>query len=1219
MSEIGKYCCFNCPGPDTTLRRLDDVCPDCGMEYGFPLTAVPSGIGDFTVERSLGRGFYGATYVARRKGPLKTQRVLKVSPKAMYEKFSKTFADEVERHAAVAEGADHVIAIEQMFDADITFGETTISCHVAELQFVDGEPLGRYLSGAVPLSAAEASQIACDLFRIKEEFENARSNHNDLHANNLIVQRLRADRRRPDAIEPGVRAMAIDLGSVAEDRRSGGDYLGDWHWIGRHIHSMAERLLAGGDDADDLEKRMALKLDAIAQSLVPATENQRPPAAADFIRTIRDEYYRTAEPWRPWRERMVLRTFEESYNAQTLDAWYVPQLLVDPEGAWLARVSAPGPLVMTGMRGCGKTMLLHSLQFHARATVRPTEQDEDALRRIRVDGYVGLFVSAQRLIPVSPKEERTPAEELFARLLVAYAAAAARALAHLQDLDPSALAHDACARIASAVADALVPVPEMPELANVEQLERFLTNLLNLLSRSDSRVRLASGPSTAFPRLAEAVRAATCVWNGAQVLFLLDDVSTRYLDADRIEELLSVLIFQNPVCAFKVTSEAQTIFLTLKSPGQQNPAASGRDFATFDLGAEVYARLKRPGGSSFINSILNARARLFPGHPRATPREVIGDVDLETIAKGIVGTGPKSRDRKKLYRGMSALAGVCVGDIGSVIQIYQRILAGNLKTLPVPDQAQNDVFQDFCARYLYHLDRRGSDLKAVATGFAEASHQLLMESGHDKPTGRLRQYTAMYVRVTSGNVAAQMSRLRDLVDAGVFVFAGGAPRTKTHDSNPTQQFKLTFRKIFGLVNFIGLSERDRFELSGADLEEWLTHPERGKEVLLRNLSRGVIVDPDEDGDGDEEGSPRPLERVATPVQLVLPHTDAADEPAPASAGMPFVAPTLPTVRRLNPGDLAKVAVDTLVVGLGFEQRTPASLERILSQVTPRRILGVGYNLDGRREEMVSIAGRHGLEIDEVPYGEVERGMLPQLPPGSLIDVTGLAKAALFRFVREGLRDNGGVRIAYTAAERYFPLETDLAAVLDAHGSYNRHLLLAALKDVLTGEKAPYHLVSLLSMPSDGTRLRALSAFASPKHERILHLIEARDYDAVEIVTDAADTSRAKVGEIAAAVALEGSPGGRRVAGDANDLGAILQILGQRHHDWYVRGGMNFEVGLTGNKHQATAAAILTAALPVNEVWYVAPAEFDVTRFTEGVGASTYYEVEIRSGPAGRPV
>src|SRR5207237_7916013 len=155
---------------------------------------------------------------------------------------------------------------------------------------------------------------------------------------------------------------------------------------------------------------------------------------------------------------------------------------------------------------------------------------------------------------------------------------------------------DAPAAIARAVSEVLTPAPDLPEPATIEQLERYLIDLLVRLSRSDSPYRLATTPATAFPHLAEAVRSSARIWRSAQVLFLLDDVSTRYLDGNRIEELLSSLIFQHPVCAFKLTSEAQTIFLTLKSPGQVHPASAGRDFQTFDLGAEVYERLKRPSG-----------------------------------------------------------------------------------------------------------------------------------------------------------------------------------------------------------------------------------------------------------------------------------------------------------------------------------------------------------------------------------------------------------------------------------------------------------------------------------------------------------------------------------------------------------------------------------------------------------------------------------------------
>jgi hypothetical protein len=690
VSEMGKFCCFTCPSYGQELKRLVDICPDCGREYGFPLSSTPTAIGDFDVQRPLGRGFYAATFVAKpRTGLNRALRVLKVSPVSMYESFGKDFTAEAERHAEVADGADHVVAVERIFDTDIDFGDVRLPCHVAVLQFVDGDTLAKYLSGARPLSAAQAAQIACDLFRMKEEFERLRVNHNDLHAANIIVEELPPGRRRADAIEPAIRAVAIDLGSVAGDRRSGDGYVGDLHWIGRHIHAMANRLLSGGDTAPDLDKRIGLKLHGIAQGLAVATENQRTPTATDVIVGIREQYHRTAEAWRPWRNQTVLRTFAESYNAQTLDAWYVPQLIVDPDGAWLKKVSAPGPLVMTGMRGCGKTMLLHSLQFHARAAVLPTEEDTDALKRVTEDGYVGLFVSAQRLIPVDPRADRPSTEELFARLLVAYAVQAARAMAHLQDLDGDALVFDGGGGLIHAVCESLAPRPDILPPSTVEQLERCMSDLLIRVSRSDAGLRLATNPNTAFPLLAEAIRRSAKIWNDAQILFLLDDVSTRYLDADRIEDLLSALLFQHAHCAFKLTSEAQTIFLSLKSPGQVHPAAAGRDFTTFDLGAEVQTRLKDRIGKTFITKILDARARLFPGHPGQSSAEVLGDIDLESIARTIAHTQTRSRERKRLYHGLRALAGVCVGDIGAVIQIYQEILTGSRTSLPVQPERQH--------------------------------------------------------------------------------------------------------------------------------------------------------------------------------------------------------------------------------------------------------------------------------------------------------------------------------------------------------------------------------------------------------------------------------------------------------------------------------------------------------------------------------------------------
>ena len=166
-------------------------------------------------------------------------------------------------------------------------------------------------------------------------------------------------------------------------------------------------------------------------------------------------------------------------------------------------------------------------------------------------------------------------------------------------------------------------------------------------------------PNTAFPALAEAIRRCCPIWQIAQVLFLLDDVSTRYLNQPRIEELLSALMFQSPSCAFKLTSEAQTIELGLKSPGGIHLARVGRDLSVFDLGAEVYEKIKRPGegnGRDFVEEILKQRARHFVAHPDVAPGVLLDDVPLETIAVEIGESASSSRRRKEIYRGITAAA-----------------------------------------------------------------------------------------------------------------------------------------------------------------------------------------------------------------------------------------------------------------------------------------------------------------------------------------------------------------------------------------------------------------------------------------------------------------------------------------------------------------------------------------------------------------------------------
>ena len=172
-------------------------------------------------------------------------------------------------------------------------------------------------------------------------------------------------------------------------------------------------------------------------------------------------------------------------------------------------------------------------------------------------------------------------------------------------------------------------------------------------------------------------------------------------------------------------------------------------------------------------------------------------------------------------------------------------------------------------------------------------------------------------------------------------------------------------------------------------------------------------------------------------------------------------------------------------------------------------------------------------------------------------------------------------------------------------------MLDKLGQLLTGEQGPYELHALMTSHADDTRRRFLFAFASPKHERLLAMLDHRDFDKIQVVTQRSDTPRGRLAQLAADFVVKNVPGAEALRLDSNDLGGILDAITSSYHKWYVDAGLNFECGLTGSKLQAVGCAAAAAAFKFSQAWYVQPQRSDPDRFTKGVGATQYYEVWLR--------
>lgn len=1214
---MDKYCCFQHPKATHEEVKLDQLCPDCQLPYGFPLMDnwLPKKIGDYTVIRSLSRGFYGATYVVEKNTVIRTKNlVLKVIPKEMYSHFGKNFIEECKNHAQASEGTQHIVDIEDIFETSILFGNIAIDCHVAELEYVPGNTLENVLKSKLDVNTI--GQISIDLLKILSELQSKKLFHNDLHPGNVIIQELTSEQIRIGEIKDSLKAVAIDFGSLGAKSQSGdkSGRIGDLHWIAKILSELSNQILQSPDSVEERDFRLASLLEERAKILFPNTTSQRTYEFEEIIQQIRLVFLQVDSPWK---ETLILRNFKDSYNAQTLAPWFVSSLLVDDDDKWISEVSNRGPQVITGMRGCGKTMLLRALQFHARATpVDDKENDETVLNKLQNDGYVGLYISCTRLLDKMGSQD-DPLHEPFARLFIAYSIEAIRALRHLREINRSMVTVESFRVISRIVSEYVTGAQELANVTTEYEIEFQLNRILNSLSKGENIYSIETNPANAFPALAQAIKQSSTLWNNQYVFFLLDDVSTRFLNDKNIINLVSTLLFQNEYCSFKFTTEMQTLEIVIHSPGNIEKAREGRDYSVFDLGEQVNEKVHsgKKDGILFVERILHKRSKFHNGHPKELiPSQILGNATLKSIADKI-GRDGKASDKKDIYHGMKAISSVCVGDIGDVITLYDMILKRRNNNISVSPRDQNECYLELSNGRLFDINRRESRLYDFAVSFSEASHHLLVESYRQIQAGTSsrkapRQYYSIFINITTGDIEKQYLQIRELIDAGIFNFSGGpeASRTNRQGTNPQKQFKLTYRKLYGLNGHIGLSNSDRFELSGDQLENWLDNPKLGKEILIRNLSTSADEIQTENESEQENEDTKLQDNIVS--QGIINFDETVEEILLIDNGVSeeIALSKVPNCEVNTLSDWNPTEVElSLTASAGFEERTFQSISRLVKKNISHVEL-FSFGVEGKRKEITSLLNEAKVNFNERPISDlIEKD--EDVLVNSLIDITGLPQAAIFNSVRSALTKDKMTTIIHTDANEHYPLNSDVEALLNKHQDEDQTQFLESLTNVIKGEKGPYKLIPLLPVSTENySSRRVLIAFASSKHERLYKLLDEREYDKIHIITPPADNPRNKLAKIAAEVALRKFSQAEIIEYTGDNLQGIMEYLAISYQNYFVDQNYSFEIALTGTKLQTVACAVISSVFKISQCWYVQPAEWDTTRFTLGTGDTTIFKI-----------
>jgi hypothetical protein len=400
-------------------------------------------------------------------------------------------------------------------------------------------------------------------------------------------------------------------------------------------------------------------------------------------------------------------------------------------------------IVLTGPRGCGKTMLFRRLS--ARLIVecgRPDDADDE-------DSFVGIYVNANDIADAFPNFPENPTVIDAARLICytnlcilsdVLAVESSRQLNDAAYSAPLSLLRLAAPWLVRASEQQPLVVGENPLEEMRLRLERVKWEFArpesqNVFPGYDDLSRI-----TWLPAFVAAARRA-CEWIGKKPVYILvDDYTTPHVSF-AMQRVLNRLLFQRSsassefVC--KIATESATTFVAEDSSGKI--LQDGDDYQLIDIGEESLF-MKEVERQGFLDRIFRRRLaadRRIPEEARDL-KGLLGILGMSktefarrlraVAAQPVEGTGIDRRGAVKpsvLYKGADVLAGLWSGDTRIMIQLIQELLhAADSDTVsgasfPVRPEIQDRVLRDRGATWLEAQTRNlPSDQQTVSKEIA---------------------------------------------------------------------------------------------------------------------------------------------------------------------------------------------------------------------------------------------------------------------------------------------------------------------------------------------------------------------------------------------------------------------------------------------------------------------------------------------------------------------
>lgn len=812
--------CVFCGAKNITESK---VCIECSNELNIQTSLIGQNINSYKLTQYIARGFYGLTYKAIDKYSPKEFAIKLISKKA-YERYDKDFALEAELHGKLTD----IISIVRYIGA----GEFKSIINEIELEFyyiisewINGTSLKQSIENGT-FTIDDILTASRDLFSGLQVIDNNNLWHNDLHAENILIEEIGELQQKLYNRSTSKVFKIIDIGSMTFKSPGSVKSFNDVAKVGQHIIEMINNCINNNELSKD-DRIFLYLLEDICSQIIDENPTRRISSANVALSFIEEAF-------------MSSRTHKEE-GLQELDSPFRYINANDIPSAWLLTNMFSDKLtyfqdiisignqsqLITGPRGCGKTMLLKNMRF---ITLYDSKEHKD-LSFFSDLKYIGLFISAR-------KE--------FGNYLVSY-----RKLAWANNEQLIFLYFNLLITLELLSIIYKITSDKFISKESFSNLNQFLKERFNIKYSSIFTIQAKlrkistkiisdqipeiyvtienSSPKYLIDLFNEFKNATNPLLLDKEIFILVDDMSLPRIP-EYIQKAINPGIF-NTGANYKTRITAHSDGIVLIDLGN-DIYKHNRDLQEINLG---YEYLKLSNDYQFclksFDDILAKRFKLANNTEFRGLEHYLGVEKMESPAKTIGELYDQKKLRTFKYHGSEVFIKLCSGDISYLIDLLGKMDRLCENKYPITTNIQNSTIRNYARNELRSLQDIKSNndinLYEIAFYFGIWSKTMAFRKKDD--------YLRLELSLAEEDLFIK-NVLRELLCYGLFIDGG-----YSNDSQGNTAKKLLFRRILTPAFPTTFVDHSTFAMTKKNFYDFIKNP---KEFVRKKMS-SYGVNPDE--------------------------------------------------------------------------------------------------------------------------------------------------------------------------------------------------------------------------------------------------------------------------------------------------------------------------------------------------------------------------------------